>query len=116
MSNDRRPPSFRLTFKHEGVRYDCGTVWESDRFPGLFDVTFQEGDVAHERFPKMDMRKVAELAAKRDENGKHISFTGMSSPKPQGGGQRGGSAPRQGGNDAGQDFGGGGSFDAEIPF
>jgi len=120
MSNDRRPPSFRLTLKYDGKRYDVGTAWESDRYPGLFDISLQEEDVDHERFPKMKTTRAIALASQRDGNGKRVAFLGMAAPKPQG--QR---TPEQrsGGNyeraplPAGDDFGGGGEFGGDdIPF
>lgn len=111
MSSGKRP-AFRLTIKHNGVRSDFGVAWPTD-YSGLFDVQFQVGDEAHEKFPKMDAKKALDLATQRDANGRKVAFVSLAAPKPaQGGNQSFGGGSSRRGND---DFGGGGS-DPDMPF
>lgn len=118
MSQGQRP-AFRLQLKYENVRYEFGSVWESDRFPGLFDVKLQEGDVEGQ-YPKMDAKKALTLAFRRTPEGKRVAFIGMASTAPRGertpSQRSGGDYDRPSGNGTGDDFGGGGFGDDDIPF
>lgn len=118
MSNGDRP-AFRLQLKHDGKRYEIGSVWESDRYPGLYDVKLQEGDVDGQ-YPKMDAKKGLRLAFERTADGKRVAFLGMASTQPRGERspeQRSGGSydrvPARGGDDFG---GGSDEFEGGIPF
>lgn len=111
-------PAFRLQIKHGNVRYEFGSVWESDRFPGLYDVKLQEGDVEGQ-YPKMDAKKALRLAFERTPDGKRVAFIGMASTegRPKSPEQRGGGTyDRASGNGTSEDFGGGEFGDDDIPF
>ena len=107
MSSGKRP-AFRLTIKHNGVRSDFGVAWPTD-YSGLFDVQFQVGDEAHEKFPKMDAKKALDLATQRDANGRKVAFVSLAAPKPPSAQSRsGGSYDRPRGDTS--------DPDSEIPF
>ncbi len=78
MSNGNgRKPSFRLTYKSkDGTKADVAVCWESERFPGLFDLRPEKVTDLSAKWPKM---KLSEAAA-RCEAGD--GFLHLSAPKP----------------------------------
>lgn len=95
MSGEKKYP-VRITYKgKDGVRYDCGVAWESDRFPGLYDLKPQ---TTHEQgqYPKMPLAEACQRVAQKD------GFLSIALPKPK-------AAPKPSG-------GGEGPSDPDIPF
>lgn len=74
-----RKPSFRITYKaKDGTRYDVGVAWDSERFPGLFDLRPQKTNEGGD-WPKMRLSE----AAARCESGD--GFLSIAAPKPASG-------------------------------
>lgn len=81
--SEKRYPSFRLSYKaKDGTKYDIGVCWESERFPGLFDVKPVK-EPSDGQYPKMRM---SDAAAKCEGGDGFISLSApksaASSPKP----------------------------------